>query len=98
MNKTSGPRCKKTYHYGNFAFNGIATMATRHHNQLASRILWKLPLMLSFIMVHGFMQRGPGIFNVNNVISHLPYLVDHSDHALAKSKASKAFPISMTNH
>ena len=40
-------------------FSMATIMATIHHNQSASRILWKLPLKSNMPLMVRFMQRGP---------------------------------------
>ena len=49
----------------------VSTMATMHHNQSASRIVWKLPLKSYLPLMVSFMQRGPWykqtIFSCPNV-------------------------------
>ena len=56
----------------------VTTMATRHHNQSASRILWKLPLKSNFPLMVSFMQRGPDILtNVDWFPSTLMCIKEH---------------------
>ena len=37
----------------------VTTIATRHHNQSASRVLWNLPLKSNLPLMVSFIQRGP---------------------------------------
>ena len=49
----------------------VTTMATRHHNQSASRILWKLPLKFNLPLMVSFMQRDPNVFFFFNFQSEI---------------------------
>ena len=47
----------------------VTTMATKRHNQSASRILWKLPLKSNLSLMVCFTQQGPDQLKINLQIS-----------------------------
>ena len=62
----------------------VTTMATRHHNQSASRIPWKLPLKSNLPLMVSFMQRDPD----QNVVNVLLEIISKLHKTLKISKIS----------